>query len=100
MPFRLFTKDPLQLALMFCHNLFPSIKVLVGFINVLCIHVCDEPFNTHLFLLNCVTRTGFEQAVQAYAIHVLSLTYKRVPRTVLAEVLILSLEVTFQVRFS
>ncbi|CAI9765988.1 unnamed protein product [Fraxinus pennsylvanica] len=28
---------------------------------------------------------GFEQAVQAYAIHVLSLTYQRVPRSVLAE---------------
>ncbi|KZV26825.1 eukaryotic translation initiation factor 3 subunit K [Dorcoceras hygrometricum] len=28
---------------------------------------------------------GFEQAIQAYAIHVLSLTYKKVPRTVLAE---------------
>lgn len=29
---------------------------------------------------------GFEQAIQAYAIHVLSLTYQRVPRSVLAEV--------------
>ncbi|KAB1220259.1 Eukaryotic translation initiation factor 3 subunit K [Morella rubra] len=28
---------------------------------------------------------GFEQAVQAYAIHVLSLTYQKVPRSVLAE---------------
>ncbi|KAL2534424.1 Eukaryotic translation initiation factor 3 subunit K [Abeliophyllum distichum] len=28
---------------------------------------------------------GFEQAIQAYAIHVLSLTYQRVPRSVLAE---------------
>ncbi|XP_022842511.1 eukaryotic translation initiation factor 3 subunit K-like [Olea europaea var. sylvestris] len=28
---------------------------------------------------------GFEQAVQAYAIHVLQLTYQRVPRSVLAE---------------
>ncbi|XP_072092697.1 eukaryotic translation initiation factor 3 subunit K isoform X2 [Arachis hypogaea] len=28
---------------------------------------------------------GFEQAVQGYAIHVLSLTYQKVPRTVLAE---------------
>lgn len=28
---------------------------------------------------------GFEQAIQAYAIHVLSLTYQKVPRTVLAE---------------
>ncbi|KAK6941237.1 CSN8/PSMD8/EIF3K [Dillenia turbinata] len=29
---------------------------------------------------------GFEQAIQAYAIHVLSLTYQKVPRPVLAEV--------------
>ncbi|KAK7291772.1 hypothetical protein RIF29_07182 [Crotalaria pallida] len=28
---------------------------------------------------------GFEQAIQGYAIHVLSLTYQKVPRTVLAE---------------
>ncbi|CAA3021879.1 eukaryotic translation initiation factor 3 subunit K-like [Olea europaea var. sylvestris] len=28
---------------------------------------------------------GFEQAVQAYAVHVLSLTFERVPRSVLAE---------------
>ncbi|KAK4266052.1 hypothetical protein QN277_027025 [Acacia crassicarpa] len=28
---------------------------------------------------------GFEQAIQGYAIHVLSLTYQRVPRSVLAE---------------
>lgn len=28
---------------------------------------------------------GFEQAIQAYAIHVLSLTYQRVPRSILAE---------------
>ncbi|KAF3775820.1 Eukaryotic translation initiation factor 3 subunit K [Nymphaea thermarum] len=28
---------------------------------------------------------GFEQAIQAYAIHVLSLTYRKVPRPVLAE---------------
>ncbi|OIW00203.1 hypothetical protein TanjilG_29193 [Lupinus angustifolius] len=28
---------------------------------------------------------GFEQAIQSYAIHVLSLTYQKVPRTVLAE---------------
>ncbi|CAL5375639.1 unnamed protein product [Camellia sinensis] len=28
---------------------------------------------------------GFEQAVQAYAIHVLSLTYQKVPRSILAE---------------
>ncbi|CAJ2650029.1 unnamed protein product [Trifolium pratense] len=28
---------------------------------------------------------GFEQAIQDYAIHVLSLTYQRIPRTVLAE---------------
>ncbi|TQD72824.1 hypothetical protein C1H46_041640 [Malus baccata] len=28
---------------------------------------------------------GFEQAIQAYAIHVLSLTYQRVPKSVLAE---------------
>ncbi|KAL2458915.1 Eukaryotic translation initiation factor 3 subunit K [Forsythia ovata] len=28
---------------------------------------------------------GFEQAIQAYAIHVLSLTYQRIPRSVLAE---------------
>ncbi|KAG4959258.1 eukaryotic translation initiation factor 3 subunit K-like isoform X2 [Glycine soja] len=28
---------------------------------------------------------GFEQAIQGYAIHVLSLTYQRIPRTVLAE---------------
>ncbi|CAN6699066.1 unnamed protein product [Malus baccata var. baccata] len=29
---------------------------------------------------------GFEQAIQDYAVHVLSLTYQRVPRSVLAEV--------------
>lgn len=29
---------------------------------------------------------GFEQAIQGYAIHVLSLTYQKIPRTVLAEV--------------
>lgn len=29
---------------------------------------------------------GFEQAIQAYAVHVLSLTYQKVPRSVLAEV--------------
>lgn len=29
---------------------------------------------------------GFEQEIQAYAIHVLSLTYQKVPRAVLAEV--------------
>ncbi|KAL0374624.1 UNVERIFIED_CONTAM: Eukaryotic translation initiation factor 3 subunit K [Sesamum radiatum] len=28
---------------------------------------------------------GFEQAIQAYAIHVLSLTYQKVPRSILAE---------------
>lgn len=28
---------------------------------------------------------GFEQAVQAYAVHVLSLTYQKVPRSILAE---------------
>ncbi|GAB2291584.1 Eukaryotic translation initiation factor 3 subunit K [Dionaea muscipula] len=28
---------------------------------------------------------GFEQAIQSYAIHVLSLTYQKIPRTVLAE---------------
>lgn len=28
---------------------------------------------------------GFEQAIQAYAVHVLSITYQKVPRTVLAE---------------
>ncbi|PON66061.1 Eukaryotic translation initiation factor 3 subunit K [Parasponia andersonii] len=28
---------------------------------------------------------GFEQAIQAYAIHVLSLTYQKIPRSVLAE---------------
>ncbi|XP_010526137.1 PREDICTED: eukaryotic translation initiation factor 3 subunit K-like [Tarenaya hassleriana] len=29
---------------------------------------------------------GFEQAIQAYAVHVLSLTYQKVPRSLLAEV--------------
>lgn len=29
---------------------------------------------------------GFEQAIQGYAIHVLSITYERLPRTILAEV--------------
>lgn len=29
---------------------------------------------------------GFEQAIQSYAIHLLSLTYQKVPRSVLAEV--------------
>jgi len=29
---------------------------------------------------------GFEQAIQTYAIHLLSLTYQKVPRPVLAEV--------------
>jgi hypothetical protein len=29
---------------------------------------------------------GFEQAIQSYAIHVLSLTYQKVPRPILAEV--------------
>ncbi|PIN11593.1 hypothetical protein CDL12_15809 [Handroanthus impetiginosus] len=33
----------------------------------------------------CMTYSGFEQAIQAYAIHVLSLTYQKVPRPVLAE---------------
>lgn len=28
---------------------------------------------------------GFEQAIQAYAVHVLSVTYQRIPRTLLAE---------------
>lgn len=31
---------------------------------------------------------GFEQAIQAYAVHVLSLTYQKVPRAVLAEVML------------
>ncbi|CAK8563929.1 unnamed protein product [Lathyrus sativus] len=31
------------------------------------------------------TVPGFEQAIQGYAVHVLSLTYQKVPRTVLAE---------------
>ncbi|CAN6563606.1 unnamed protein product [Malus baccata var. baccata] len=34
---------------------------------------------------------GFEQAIQDYAVHVLSLTYQRVPRSVLAEVYFLYL---------
>lgn len=43
----------------------------------------------HIFYMLWFTRrkaAGFEQAIQAYAIHVLSLTYQKVPRTVLAEV--------------
>jgi len=30
--------------------------------------------------------SGFEQAIQGYAIHVLSITYQRLPRSILAEV--------------
>lgn len=33
-----------------------------------------------------ICNVGFEQAVQEYAIHVLSLTYQKIPRTILAEV--------------
>ncbi|KAH0658494.1 hypothetical protein KY289_027242 [Solanum tuberosum] len=29
--------------------------------------------------------SGFEQAIRAYAVHVLSITYQKVPRTILAE---------------
>jgi hypothetical protein len=36
--------------------------------------------------LNYKFIAGFEQAIQGYAIHVLSLTYQKIPRTVLAEV--------------
>ncbi|KAH0654454.1 hypothetical protein KY290_031488 [Solanum tuberosum] len=31
------------------------------------------------------TVSGFEQAIRAYAVHVLSITYQKVPRTILAE---------------
>lgn len=40
---------------------------------------------------------GFEQAIQAYAIHVLSLTYQKVPRTVLAEVCFVFVSFPFNV---
>lgn len=33
-----------------------------------------------------ICHVGFEQAIQEYAIHVLSLTYQKIPRTILAEV--------------
>lgn len=36
--------------------------------------------------LTSILIAGFEQAIQAYAVHVLSLTYQKVPRSVLAEV--------------
>ncbi|KAI3443508.1 hypothetical protein Pfo_000173 [Paulownia fortunei] len=42
----------------------------------------DEAAKSH-HILEVVP--GFEQAIQAYAIHVLSLTYQKVPRSVLAE---------------
>ncbi|KAJ6913809.1 eukaryotic translation initiation factor 3 subunit K-like [Populus alba x Populus x berolinensis] len=41
-----------------------------------------------VYCVLCLTRgrnAGFEQAIQAYAIHLLSLTYQKVPRSVLAE---------------
>ena len=36
--------------------------------------------------LSMLVVAGFEQAIQGYAIHVLSITYERLPRTILAEV--------------
>ena len=38
------------------------------------------------FFLSMLVVAGFEQAIQGYAIHVLSITYERLPRTILAEV--------------
>jgi len=46
--------------------------------------------STYLRVLGNLTTilaiTGFEQAIQGYAIHVLSITYQRLPRSILAEV--------------
>jgi len=36
--------------------------------------------------LNLNLIAGFEQAIQGYAVHVLSLTYQKIPKNVLAEV--------------
>ncbi|KAJ4717428.1 Eukaryotic translation initiation factor 3 subunit K [Melia azedarach] len=47
-------------------------------------HFWDEAAK-HCHVVEAVP--GFEQAIQAYAIHVLSLTYQNVPRPVLAEVI-------------
>ncbi|KAJ4708833.1 Eukaryotic translation initiation factor 3 subunit K [Melia azedarach] len=47
-------------------------------------HFWDEAAK-HRHIVEAVP--GFEQAIQAYAIHVLSLTYQKVPRPVLAEVI-------------
>jgi hypothetical protein len=38
----------------------------------------------YFYKLGCPA--GFERAIQGYAIHVLSITYQRLPRSILAEV--------------
>ncbi len=50
----------------------------------------------YFYKLGCPA--GFERAIQGYAIHVLSITYQRLPRSILAEVGLSWLSLTFIVK--
>lgn len=67
---------------------FPDVVLLLDFCHCLSLSIMSMFYVMHVIQL-WLTReviAGFEQAIQAYAVHVLSLTYQKVPRSVLAEV--------------
>lgn len=66
----------------------PNVVLLLDFSHCLSLSIMSMFYVMHVIQL-WLTReviAGFEQAIQAYAVHVLSLTYQKVPRSVLAEV--------------
>lgn len=72
----------LELLNWMCHN---KSKIKCIFLAGRTILFVYRPRRVWLFLI-WKYDAGFEQAIQAYAVHVLSLTYQKVPRSVLAEV--------------
>lgn len=65
-----------------------DVVLLLDFSHCLSLSIMSMFYVMHVIQL-WLTReviAGFEQAIQAYAVHVLSLTYQKVPRSVLAEV--------------
>ncbi|MED6150545.1 hypothetical protein PIB30_073356 [Stylosanthes scabra] len=67
------------------HHVQESAQVVAKLIDF-----CGDENSKDMFELNFAgpyteKTSGFEQAIQGYAIHVLSLTYQKVPRAVLAE---------------
>ncbi|XP_020592915.1 eukaryotic translation initiation factor 3 subunit K [Phalaenopsis equestris] len=62
---------------------FKTLIVLSHYLETARFHQFWEEASKNLHILEVIP--GFEQAIQAYAIHCLSLTYQKVPRPVLAE---------------